>query len=86
MSTAHNRISLSSLVFGVAARPGWALACPDCPTAQAVRASVLDERFGSQLALVLLPLAILGAIAALTYRIGLPRAASRSRAQKGMKS
>ena len=86
MSTRRSRISLYSLVFGVTTWPGRAFACPDCPAARAVRASIFDDRFGSQLVLVLLPLLILGAIAALTYRIGLPQRASTSSAQKGINS
>ena len=86
MSRDATRIASSALAFSAVTQPGLALACPDCPAAQLVRASVFDQRFWSQLALVLLPLLILGAVAALTYRIGSPRGPSASAAQRGTKS
>ena len=49
-----------------------ALACPDCPTSQVVRASVLGEGFWSYLLLAALPFLLIGALGALLYRVGLP--------------
>ena len=43
--------------------PGVAQACPDCPTAQVVQASVFDERFWTQLLPMMLPLFVLSVIA-----------------------
>jgi hypothetical protein len=48
-----------------------ALACPDCPTARVVRASVVGEDFWSHLVMVVVPFLLLGALSALLYRIGL---------------
>lgn len=48
-----------------------AIACPSCPTARAVRASVYDASFWSNLALVLLPLIVLLAWCRRLYGIGL---------------
>ena len=47
-----------------------AFACPDCPTARLVQASVFDDRFWKYLFLISLPLLVLGAISGLLYRIG----------------
>lgn len=47
-----------------------ALACPDCISARAVRASVLDDSFWTHLYRISLPLLVLGMISALLYRIG----------------
>ncbi len=67
-------------------RPGWlqpfallagllmttvALACPDCPTAQVVRASVVGEGFWNHLVMVAVPFLLIGALSAFLYRIGL---------------
>jgi hypothetical protein len=51
-----------------------ALACPDCPVGRAARAAVWNDGFFPQLCLVLLPLVLIGAIAAALYRIGMPPA------------
>jgi len=48
-----------------------ALACPNCASARAVRASVYDASFWSNLALVVLPLLVLMACCRQLYRIGL---------------
>jgi uncharacterized membrane protein len=45
-------------------------ACPDCPTARTVWATVLDGRFWPHLALTALPLLVIGVITGLLYRIG----------------
>ena len=47
--------------------------CPDCPTAQIVRASVYDERFWTHLFAIVLPLVVLALISALLYCIGIER-------------
>ncbi len=46
------------------------LACPDCATARLVRASVLDERFWTNVAALALPLLLLAVIASLLHRAG----------------
>lgn len=71
------------VALGVLAAPAAAGACPDCPSARAARAALLDERFWSQSLMVLSPLVVLGAIAALAYRIGLPAPPSTPKARKG---
>jgi hypothetical protein len=55
-----------------------AFACPNCATAELVRASVFDEQFWDNLLVICLPLAILGLISALLYRIGLGKPWFRS--------
>jgi len=60
-------------VFGVVSETviaGELGACPDCPTARLVRASLFDGSFWIDLLLVSLPLLVLGLISALFYRIG----------------
>jgi hypothetical protein len=60
-----------------------ALACPDCPTAQVVRASVGGEAFWSHLMMVGMPFLLVGALSAFLYRIGLaPEDVSTARASK----
>ena len=44
-------------------------ACPSCPSARAVQASVLDDRFWTHLFFTALPLAVLGLVVAKLYRI-----------------
>lgn len=44
------------------------LACPNCPTAQAVRASVMEQAFWTHLSLVGLPVLVMAGIALLFYR------------------
>jgi hypothetical protein len=48
---------------------GEALACPDCGTANVVRAAVFDGSFWMNLTLIVLPLLVLAAISTLLYRI-----------------
>jgi hypothetical protein len=74
-------VNLSAL--GALASPVAAAACPDCPTARAARAALFDERFWSHSVMVLSPLLVLGAIAALAYRVGLPEPPSTPKARKG---
>jgi len=52
---------------------GVAQACPNCPTARAVRASVFDDNFWTHLTLITLPLLVLAVVSFLLYRIGLER-------------
>jgi hypothetical protein len=61
-------ILLLSLLMGSAA-----LACPNCATSRVVRASILDERFWSHLAMAIVPFLLIGALSALLYRVGLPQ-------------
>jgi hypothetical protein len=49
------------------------LACPDCSTSRLVRASVLDDRFWTNVAALALPLLVLALISVLLHRIGEPR-------------
>jgi hypothetical protein len=51
--------------------PALALACPDCPTARVVRATVFAGPFVPQLVLLSIPMVALGVIAAFLHRIGL---------------
>ena len=46
-------------------------ACPSCPTARVVQASVFDERFWAHLGFTVLPLAVLGLIVVRLYRISM---------------
>jgi hypothetical protein len=46
-------------------------ACPSCPTARAVQASVFDERFWLHLGFTALPLGVLALIVARLYRISM---------------
>jgi uncharacterized membrane protein len=46
------------------------LACPDCPTARVVRASVMGEGFWNNLVVLLVPFLLIGALSALRYRVG----------------
>ena len=54
-------------------------ACPNCSTAQAVRATVLAEGFWSHLVMVAVPFLLLGALSAGLYRIGLAPREGRQR-------
>lgn len=61
-----------------------ALACPDCPTAQVVRASVVSDGFWTYLVMAIVPFLLIGALSALLYRIGLPpREAAPVREEEG---
>lgn len=63
-----------------------AFACPDCPTAQVVRASVLGGDFWNLLVTMCVPFLLIGSLSALLYRVGLsPRdvAATRDRNESG---
>jgi hypothetical protein len=59
-------------LLAVGALPATASACPDCPAAQAVRASFFDQRFWGFFGVLLTPLAIVCAMAGLAYRVGRP--------------
>lgn len=48
-------------------------ACPNCPTARLVRASVFDTNFWTYLMFITLPLLVLALVCILLYRIGLER-------------
>lgn len=48
------------------------LACPNCPTAQVVRASVWGGDFWHRLVMMLAPFLFMGFISALLYRVGAP--------------
>ncbi|MFL5351326.1 hypothetical protein [Archangium sp.] len=50
-----------------------ALACPDCPTARVVKASVVGSDFWNHLVMVTVPFLLIGSLSALLYRVGLPR-------------
>ncbi|QRK04550.1 hypothetical protein JQX13_30395 [Archangium violaceum] len=63
-----------------------AFACPDCTTAQVVRASVLGEDFWSLLVTMTVPFLLIGSLSALLYRVGLPprdAVAARDRNEPG---
>lgn len=53
-----------------------ALACPNCPTAEVVRASVWGGDFWHRLVMVLAPFLLMGFISALLYRVGEPETKS----------
>ena len=74
----------SPLAFDPGASRSFTLACPSCPSARVVRASVYDASFWSNLALVLMPLLVLAALCRGLYRIGLQpeRRASDEGAEK----
>jgi hypothetical protein len=78
-----NVIAKVVATLGVLLVPATSRACPDCPSALAARAALFDERFWAHSVMVLAPLVVLGAIAALAYRIGLPEAPSRPKAEQG---
>jgi hypothetical protein len=59
------------LLVGLLVGPAvWA--CPDCPTSQVVRASVLGDGFWTHLVTAVVPFLLIGALSAGLYRIGLP--------------
>jgi uncharacterized BrkB/YihY/UPF0761 family membrane protein len=62
-----------SMMAPVLLLTGAAQACPNCPTARAVRASVFDDNFWTYLTLITLPLLVLAVVSFLLYRIGLER-------------
>ena len=62
--------------------PAWA--CPSCPTAVVVRASVFGEDFWVNLTLVSLPALVLASIGTLLYRIGEPRSPGKNGASEGL--
>lgn len=54
--------------------PSAALACPDCDASRAARSAVLgDPSLFPRLALMMLPIALIGAVAVVLYRVGSPR-------------
>jgi hypothetical protein len=56
------------------------LACPNCPTAQVVKAAVLGEGFWTYLVMAVVPFLLIGALSAWLYRIGLsPREVAPAR-------
>jgi hypothetical protein len=69
----HASLVRASVVVLFLVVPTQAHACPDCPTARFVRASVFDDHFGTHLMLISMPLIVLAVISALLYRIGLER-------------
>ena len=51
-----------------------ALACPDCDASRAARSAVFgDPSLLPRLALMMLPIALIGAVAVVLYRAGSPR-------------
>jgi hypothetical protein len=59
-----------AFAFGLA-WPSAALACPDCDASRAARSAVLgDPSLLGRLALMVLPIALIGAVAAMLYRVG----------------
>jgi hypothetical protein len=66
----HSTVALSHAV-ALLLTAAEALACPDCPTAQVVRASVFDSTFWTHLAQISTPLVVIAGIVARLYRIGL---------------
>ena len=66
----HRQLQLFAVLAVLLVTTG-ALACPNCSTAQVVRASVLGEDFWSHLVMVVVPFLLIGALSALLYRIGL---------------
>jgi len=58
-------ILLSGLAVSTAA---WA--CPDCPTSEVVRGSVLGEGFWGYLTMAVMPFPLLGALSAMMSRVG----------------
>ena len=59
-------VLLAGLLVGAAS-----LACPNCPTAQVVQASVFGEGFWTYLVMAVVPFLFIGALSAGLYRIGL---------------
>jgi hypothetical protein len=66
----HSRLE-SFVLFASLLATTVASACPNCATAQVVKASVLGEGFWSHLVMVVVPFLLIGAVSALLYRIGL---------------
>jgi hypothetical protein len=50
-----------------------AFACPDCPTARVVKASILGGDSWNHLVMVTVPFLLIGSLSALLYRVGLSR-------------
>jgi hypothetical protein len=71
--------SLAAATSALVLSSARALGCPNCETARVVQASVFDASFWSNLTLLLLPLIVLGVIAAVLYRVGLEQPAKRQR-------
>jgi hypothetical protein len=76
------RAILAASVLIAGALPAAASACPDCPVADAVRASFFDQRFWGFFGVLLAPLLIACAMAGLAYRVGRPRRASTMGARR----
>lgn len=68
----HSRLrSLAALAGSLVTTA--AFACPDCPTARVVKASVLGGDFWNHLLMVTAPFLLIGSLSALLYRVGLSR-------------
>jgi hypothetical protein len=62
-----------ALALGLA-WPSAALACPDCDVSRAARSAVIgDPSLLPRFLLMVLPLAVIGALAAMLYRVGSSR-------------
>jgi uncharacterized membrane protein len=78
----HSRIQPLVVLAGALVSTA-VLACPDCPTAQVVRASVVGEDFWHNLVVLVVPFLLIGALSALLYRVGLsPPGVSPARARE----
>jgi hypothetical protein len=64
-------LAFSVALAAVFVFPAVAFACPDCPTARVVQASVFNGRFVPQIVMLLIPVFALGVIAAFLHRIGI---------------
>jgi hypothetical protein len=73
--TLKSAFSIPTFLMG----PDVAFACPGCPSARLVRASIYDDAFWSNLTRTLLPLLVLGVVSAFLYRIGIQRSEARVR-------
>lgn len=68
-----HRLALAIALFATYAMSASpALGCPECRVGRVARAAVFGESFVSQLCLLVLPLLLVGALAAALYRIGMP--------------
>ncbi len=82
----HSRLQRLVVLAGVLLSTA-VLACPDCPTARVVRASVVGEDFWNNLVVLIVPFLLIGALSALLYRVGLsPPGVSSARAREESES
>lgn len=65
-----------ALALALSALPVEALACPDCATGRAARASVLDADLGRNLLAMLAPFLVVGLVTASLHRSGARRLAA----------